>query len=340
MPVKPARAGFAHRHAPQLWAGATALILLIVAALFVPRAATERAPDPPARWFNDDAALVSYGFAAGKNQYLMTQRRAQVVVVTRRGAPAGGVEAWSTRAVNAWHIGADRRDNGLVLFVFPDLRAVRLEIGYGLEAALPDVEAARLLDATLLRAFEAGRYEDGFDAFLGGVYERLDALPDDAPQTVLDTGMLHFAVSVVRQAPRYAATAMGLFAAADLTGRIVLSLFGAVFVTVFGYLARGILVGMAALVQLPWRVAHGTARQGLDRRTLAAEFAPAAFVKRPPPSIVAVLRELGLVEIGYGAMCACGVVLAIAFLAVGSDVFVPARGQFSGAGVTKHWSMR
>jgi hypothetical protein len=53
---------------------------------------------------------------------------------------------------------------------------------------------------------------------------------------------------------------------------------------------------------------------------------------------VAVVRELGLVEIGYGLFCAAGIVVAIAFLAVGSDVFVPARGQFSGAGVTKHWS--
>jgi uncharacterized membrane protein YgcG len=217
---------------------------------------------------------------------------------------------------------------------------VRVEIGYGLEAALPDVQAARLLDATLLPAFDERRYEDGFDAFLAGLFERLDALPEDAPPMALDTGMLHFAISVVRQTPRYAADAAGLFRSADLTGRIVLSLFGAVFVTVFGYLARGVVVGLAALLQLPWRVVHGAASTALDRRTLAAEFAPAAFVKRPPPSIVAVLRELGLVEIGYGAMCACGIVVAIAFLAVGSDVFVPSRGQFSGAGVTKHWSMR
>ena len=336
----PSRPGFARRHAPQLWAGVTALVLLLAATLLLPRRAAEAPPPAPARWFNDDAGLVSAGFAAGKNQYLLTQRRAQVVVVTRRGEPPGALETWTARAVSAWRLGADRRDNGLVLFVLAEPRAVRLEIGYGLEAALPDVDAARLLDATLLPAFAQGRYEDGFDAFLSALFERLDALPADAPYVSPDTGMLHFAVAVARQAPRFAADARALFLSEDFQGRIVLSLFGAVFVVIFGSLLRGIVAGAVALVQLPWRLAHAEALRALDRRTLAAEFAPAAFVKRPPPSLVAIVRELGLAEIGYGVVCAAGVVVAIAFLAVGSDVFVPARGQFSGAGVTKHWSAR
>jgi len=332
------QASFARRHGPQLWAAATALALLLAAAMLVPHHAAEVAPAPPARWFNDDAGLVSPGFAAAKNQYIMTQRRAQIVVVTRSGVPEGALETWSARAVSAWQLGANRRDNGLVLIVLPDARAIRLEIGYGLEAALPDVEAARLVDATLVPAFEHGRYEDGFDDFLAALYQELDASPKDAPVVGNDTGMLHFALAVARQAPRFAADVRAAFVTADLTGRIVLCLFGAVFVAVAGYLLQGILGGVVALVQLPWRLAHATSLRTLDRGTLAAEFAPAAFVKRPPPSLVDVARDLGLVPIGYGIFCAVGVVVAVAFLAVGSDVFVPARGQFSGAGVTKHWS--
>jgi len=325
------------RHAPLLWAGGTALALLLLATALLPRRPLEALPPPPARWFNDDAGVVSPAFAAGKNQYLMTQRRAQVLVVIRRGVPEGSLETWTADAAAGWRMGAGRRDNGIVLFVLPDARAVRLEIGYGLEAALPDVEAARLLDATLLPAFARGRYEDGLDDFLSALFHRLDAEARDAPIASLDTGMLEFALAVVRQAPRYAQDALALFRAADMTGRIVLSLFGGVFVVVFGYLVREAVAGAAALVQLPWRAARATSLRALDRRTLAAEFAPAAFVKRPPPSLVAVVRELGLVEIAYGALCAVGIVVAIAFLAVGSDVFVPARGTFSGAGVTKHW---
>ena len=312
--------------------------MLLAATALVPRHPLEPPPPPPARWFNDDAGLVSAGFAAAKNQYLMTQRRAQVLVVTRRGVPEGSLETWSANAAAGWRTGAGRHDNGLVLFVLPDARAVRVEIGYGLEAALPDVEAARLVDATLLPAFSSGRWEDGFDGFLAALFHRLDAQTQDAPIANLDTGMLEFAIAVVRQAPRYGAAALAAFRGADTTGRGVLSLFGAVFVVVFGYLAGAVLGGLVALVQLPWRAAHAPALRTLDRRTVAAEFAPAAFVKRPPPSLVAVMRELRLPEIAYGAMCAAGVVVAIAFLAVGSDVFVPAHGTFSGAGVTKHWS--
>ena len=331
------RAGFAARHGPQLWAAATTLVLLVAAALFLPQRPAEAPPAAPARWFNDDAHLVSPAFAAAKNQYLMTQRRAQIVVVTRRGVPEGSLETWSARAVSAWRLGADRRDNGLVLIVLPDARAVRVEIGYGLEAALPDVEAARMIEATLLPAFQRGRYEEGFDDFLALLFARLDALPADAPIVGLDTGMLHFALAVARQAPRFAADARAAFLAADLQGRFVLCLFGAVFVGVAAYLLRGILAGVVALVQLPWRLVHAPALRALDRGTLAAEFAPAAFVKRPPPSLVAVVRELGLATIGYGLFCAVGVVIVTAFLAVGSDVFVSSRGQFSGAGVTRHW---
>jgi uncharacterized membrane protein YgcG len=58
-------------------------------------------------------------------------------------------------------------------------RSVRLEVGYGLEVVIPDIEARRLVDATLLRQFAAGRQEDGFGEFPAALVDRPQALAND-----------------------------------------------------------------------------------------------------------------------------------------------------------------
>ncbi len=58
-------------------------------------------------------------------------------------------------------------------------RTVRLVVGYGPEGVIPDIEARRLVDATLLRQFAAGRYEDGFEEFLAALVDRPQAHAKD-----------------------------------------------------------------------------------------------------------------------------------------------------------------
>jgi hypothetical protein len=94
------------------------------------------------------------------------------------------------------------------------------------------------------------------------------------------------------------------------------------------------------IVQLPWRLATGTALRSLDRNRLAAEFAPAEFARRPPPSLVAIATELRLGTIAWGALCFAGIVVAVAFAGLGTEVFIGERGQFSGAGITTVWPRR
>jgi hypothetical protein len=152
--------------------------------------------------------------------------------------------------------------------------------------------------------------------------------------------LIEYVIAVLRQAPRVARFAWGLFRETDLTGRVVLTLFAAIFATLGGYARSGIVGGLAALVQMPWRIATGTAIHGLSREGLAAEFAPAEFAKRPPPSLVAVASELRLGAIAWALICLAGLVLGIAFAGLGTEVFIGERGQFSGAGITAVWPGR
>jgi uncharacterized protein len=338
------RRSFAARHGAALAAAVTTLVLLLILAALLPRRSLERVPPPPAHWFDDRAGLVSSEFAAAKSIYLQSYvlqaLNLPILVVVEREVPAGGIEDYTAGAASAWKVGAQGADNGIVLFVFPSVRTVRLEVGYGLEGVIPDIEAKRLVDATLLPNFSAGRYEEGFEDFLSALVQRLQEHADEAAKADKPIGIVAFAADILRQVPRLARQALQLFRNADVTGRVVLALFGAVFAALFGYGLSGVAIGLFALVQLPWRIATGSALRTLDRQKLAAEFAPAQFVRRPPASLVAVVEELHLGEILWGVLSVAGIIVAVAFLGLGSEAVMGGHGQFSGAGITEVWPLR
>ena len=335
---------FAARHGPALAAAVTTLVLLLILAAFLPPRAVERVPPPPSRWFDDRAGLVSSEFASAKSiylqSYLLQVLHLPILVVIEPTVPPEGIEEYTATAANTWRIGAQGTDNGVVLFVFPSVRTIRLEIGYGLEGVIPDIDAKRLVDTTLLPKFAARRYEEGFEDFLTVLVRQMQEHADEAAKADKPIGIVAFAMEIVRQVPRLARQAWQLFRGADVIGRIGLALFGAVFAALFGYGVSGVAIGLWALVQLPWRVATGSAWRGLDRQKLAAEFAPAQFARRPPASIVAVIDELRLGAILWGALSLAGIVVGIAFLGLGSEAVMGGHGQFSGAGITEVWPLR
>lgn len=70
----------------------------------------------------------------------------QMAVVFLSGSLGEPIEDFSHRTANAWRGGEEGRSNGLLLtFALAD-RAMRLEVGYGLEAAIPDEDARAMLD--------------------------------------------------------------------------------------------------------------------------------------------------------------------------------------------------
>jgi len=335
---------WAANHGAALAACATTLVLLLVSAAFLPRKALEAPPSPPAHWFDDGGRMVSSGFAGGKSEYLQQYLplvlHASVLVVTLPRAPRGAIEEYTARAANAWKIGGNGTDNGVVLFVFRDDRTFRLEIGYGLEGVLPDIAAKRLVDSTLLPKFAAGLYEEGFDDFLFALQDELKDYSAQTERSRNNTGVIEYAWAVLKHSPRALRSAWAIFVQGDANSRIVLALFAAVFAALFGYALTGLARGLFALVQIPWKIATGTAVHALNRQELAAEFAPAEFVRRPPPSLAAVAAELNLGTVFWGGLCLAGIVIGLAFVGLGTEIFIGERGQFSGAGVTAVWPNR
>ncbi len=72
-----------------------------------------------------------------------------------------------------WRLGQKKLDNGVLLVVFVQDRKLRLEVGYGLEAVLPDAEAAQIIQGAIAPRFREQRYAAGLEAATISVYERI-----------------------------------------------------------------------------------------------------------------------------------------------------------------------
>jgi uncharacterized protein len=140
--------------------------LVLVSALAL---ADATPPPTPTRYFNDYAGLVGSSDAERLNARLQRfdqETSSQILAVIYPELPSPSLEDFTVRAAQAWRVGQKKLDNGVVLFVFVKDRRARLEVGYGLEGALPDVLSKRILDQTLTPAFRAGRYAEGLEATL------------------------------------------------------------------------------------------------------------------------------------------------------------------------------
>jgi uncharacterized protein len=135
-------------------------------------AGAESLPPPPTAYFNDYASLVSAADAArleDKLRRFADETSTQVVVVVFESLPSESLEDFTIRAAQAWGAGRKDWDNGAVLFVFVSDRKMRIETGYGLEGALPDQLAARILDLEVRPRFRAGDWAGGLEAGIDGI---------------------------------------------------------------------------------------------------------------------------------------------------------------------------
>lgn len=88
----------------------------------------------------------------------------QLVVILIRDVPENMVmEDFTQQAAEAWGIGQSDKDNGVAMFVFPESRQTRIEVGYGLEGALPDALANRIIQTEMIPSFQNGNYFTGIN---------------------------------------------------------------------------------------------------------------------------------------------------------------------------------
>jgi uncharacterized protein len=157
------------------WAGLRFLRRIVLAGAILVAAiggaavrAAETLPPAPRAHFNDYAALVPAAVARRLDAELDQFERATsdqvVVAIYPKLASDSSVEDYTVRVAQAWHAGLKGRDNGAVLFVFVQSHQAYLQVGYGLEGAIPDATAKRIIADEIIPRFRTGDFAGGLDA--------------------------------------------------------------------------------------------------------------------------------------------------------------------------------
>lgn len=114
---------------------------------------------------------------AAKLAALEARRTDQLVVVTLPSLEGRTIKEVGLSLGRGWGIGQRDRDNGVLLVVAPNERQVRIEVGYGLERAIEDHEASRMIADVLIPAFKAGAFERGILVGADTIIAELDRSP-------------------------------------------------------------------------------------------------------------------------------------------------------------------
>lgn len=111
------------------------------------------------------------------------RRGSQIAILTVSTTLPEPIEAYSIRVVDAWKLGRQGVDDGVLILVGRNDRTVRIEVGRGLEGVIPDAIAKRIVEEQMIPRFRQGDVAAGLEAGVTAVEGRLagEALPPPPP---------------------------------------------------------------------------------------------------------------------------------------------------------------
>jgi uncharacterized protein len=184
---------------------------------------------------------------------LEARKGSQVAVLIVPTTAPETIEQYSIRVAEAWKIGRKKIDDGALLVVAKNDRKLRIEVGYGLEGALNDATAKRIIDEVITPRFRNGDFAGGVSAGVDRIVAVIDGepLPAPAPAPQKSSGSLSnfdpfnpfvfFAIFVVGAILR---STLGRLIGSVTAGGIV----GALAWFVAGSLAASVILGIIAFI--------------------------------------------------------------------------------------------
>ena len=110
------------------------------------------------------------------------RKGAQIAVLIVATTQPEAIEQYSIRVVDAWKLGREKPDDGALLLVAMQDRALRIEVGRGLEGALTDLTANRIIDETITPRFREGDFAGGIVAGVERMISVVDGEPLPEPE--------------------------------------------------------------------------------------------------------------------------------------------------------------
>lgn len=165
--------------------------------VILPASGTSSAPQPTDGFFvNDFANVIDPADEAemqAQGEKLFYACKAQVVAATVENLQGEDIESYSLALARKWGLGGQDEDNGVLLLLSVEDRKVRIEVGYGLEGALPDSKTGRILDTCGMEYFSSDDFSTGlravYDALVNEVYIEYGLEPDADYEPVEEVGV-------------------------------------------------------------------------------------------------------------------------------------------------------
>lgn len=129
------------------------------------------------------ATLTAEQVAALENKLeaFEAQKGSQIAVLIVPTTEPEDIAQFGIRVADQWKIGRKKIDDGVILIVAKNDRRMRIEVGYGLEGAIPDAIAKRVIAETITPFFKAGDFYGGIDAGVQQLMRLIEGEPLPAP---------------------------------------------------------------------------------------------------------------------------------------------------------------
>ena len=153
------------------------LILLFVMLSAFSLGLAQNFPEPlsPARLVNDFENILGEQEKAtleSKLQAYNDSTSSQITIVTIADLQGYAEGDYANRLFEKWKIGQKGKDNGVLILISKAERAGWIEVGYGLEAKVPDGVAKGIIDESMIPYFRQGKYYEGLDAGIDVIIQR------------------------------------------------------------------------------------------------------------------------------------------------------------------------
>ena len=159
-------------------------VLLLTLVLGIPFASNSQVAVPPVARVTDQTGTLGAEQKASIERMLEAfeaRKGSQIAVLMVPTTKGEAIEQYALRVAETWKLGRKGVDDGALLAIAKDDRALRIEVGYGLEGALNDATAKRIVAEVITPRFREGDFFGGISAGVDRMIKVIDGEPLPAP---------------------------------------------------------------------------------------------------------------------------------------------------------------
>lgn len=100
---------------------------------------------------------------------LRMKTSAEIVVVTVPSIKPMNIEEYTAKMFEKWNTGRQIKNNSVLVILVANDRTIKIEIGYELQNAVPEIIASHIIDEVMIPEFKQGKLSKGLVLGVGSI---------------------------------------------------------------------------------------------------------------------------------------------------------------------------